>query len=173
MTPRQLATRALLGSWLVFSAMPLMLIFLFYLKGLQQRPVEHHLQASLLGLSLLLAPLIVGLVLITRSEKALKQGLVDDRWQPTQIDHLREWLATSTFKFLNYTVVLALLGMLVVAVLYGHSMQFLGPFLYLLPTPVATYGRLKTLVAEPQTIRPWMDWSSVKPLQSDHWGQRT
>jgi sterol desaturase/sphingolipid hydroxylase (fatty acid hydroxylase superfamily) len=118
-------------------------------------------------------PIIVSLVLFAlgffisiRSQSDLKEGVANQRWEPSQIEPLRNLFLSAWWTAL--IIGLAVVAVVFMLIVWPHNTGIAWIFLY----PSMTASWLAIAVRRTETPKPPIDWSNFGPIRSDHWGQR-
>lgn len=119
---------------------------------------------------LIFVPLLSGAVLTFVAEASLRRGLKDGRWPSADILSLRGLLESAVVKAVSCTFLLVSIGGFLLA---PHRYKAVGWALLIV---LQTLLRLQTLVhPRPQASgqsHGKLDWRSIPPIRSEHWGQR-
>lgn len=112
-----------------------------------------------------LVPAVLGFAVSLWAEKRFSRGFRDDRWSEDDLASIRRQLMQP---FWIWSALLVLF----VAVLFMITDKHMkgGSLIYLLTLPSQTVGRLRQLIAPPAPRNTVLDWGSVQPIQSQHWG---
>jgi len=103
----------------------------------------------------------------------LAQGIQQNRWSEDQLEAARKFIALRWHSGLIWALIVFANG----SFIFQFSSPFAGSTIFaLLVVPSVAIADTKTLLRGPLTPRNWtrkpVDWSSFKPLQSSHWGER-
>jgi hypothetical protein len=115
------------------------------------------------------APFAIGLALCLWAELRFKRGLKAEIWSEAELEPVRTMVARPLWSWTSWL----LIGTAVVAVILmaftagaGHMALF-----YILIYPIQIAARIRQLLTPKVKTDGLKDWQSIKPIQSDHWGQ--
>jgi hypothetical protein len=171
LTAAQLAAMAVAGSLLLYA-------------GVWQAMLPYHqhvgyvhgfgnfLWAARWGIARFVLPLIVGTWMMYGALAAFRRGMDYEIWSDLSLKKLRTQIDRSVWTVVAYTMVLISLGYIVFSLIPSHGASRLGGFAYFFASPLTCLMLLR------QAMRPKRDsalrvWpGDVKPLVSEHWGER-
>jgi hypothetical protein len=118
-------------------------------------------------LGLVVAAVGPGAFLWLRSRRFIVDGVSSLRWTEDELDWLRRQVERPAWSILSFAL-LAAMGVCLVFERHHPGFAFLL-YLFLMPVQAITdlRGTLRRPVARAGLI---VNWSSAKPLQSEHWG---
>jgi hypothetical protein len=120
-----------------------------------------------IAVALALAAFAPGVILELRSVSLLRGGIRLERWQEEQVDALRQQVDRPIWTILSFLLfALAVLALLLTA---WHSIFFKAWLFLWLPVNLIGALRSSTRKSVPSS-RMIIDWTTAKPLQSEHWG---
>lgn len=169
LNPVQLVRLAIAGSALAASV---------WFLGLIHVPIFPHgcgFWAAVWGYRLrmvvFLLPGAVGLTLMFWAEKRFKRGFMDDLWTEAELEAARRLLTSGLWKAVAISFsVLILVSLLFVLGRNGSKAAWSW---YVLMLPSQTVQRLRTLITPRAAVSSGLrDWRSLRPIQSEHWGER-
>jgi hypothetical protein len=170
-TPLQLARAAIWG--VVIYTLTLSVVVLIPHRGvpwIEIIDIDHggRLIRFCITFALALAVFAPGVIVGLRAVSLLREGIRQERWQEEQVEALRKHVDRPI-----WTVVrILLLALIVLALLLAprHSI-FFSAWLFLL-LPVNLIGSMRASMRKPvaSSSRMIIDWTTAKPLQSEHWG---
>jgi hypothetical protein len=169
-TPLQLATAAIWG--VVIYTLTLSLAALMSHRGTPWIAAfdtgrGDRLIRLCVAFALGLAAFVPGVVIELRAMSLLREGIRLERWQAEQVDALRQqvdrpiWISVSFLWF-----ALMVLGLLLAP---RHSIFFSAWLFLWMPVKLISSLRVSTRKPIPSS-RMIIDWTTAKPLQSEHWG---
>jgi hypothetical protein len=108
-----------------------------------------------------------GIFLTFKATSALKKGVANLQWPAAQIENVRSILDSSAVSFLYFAFLLAYVSM----VFQQNSLRHIGWCFFL---PAQAISQLRLACKPPAQKGPFerLDWRSIPPLQSSHWGER-
>lgn len=113
-----------------------------------------------------LALMVLGFVLTLKYESVLKKGALSGRWEPNQIEPIRNAVESVLWKAVGFGV--GVVGCAALMIDWPHGSTLAWVFLF----PSMTAMRLSLSLKEPRDPKLLIDWHSFGPLRSDRWGQR-
>jgi archaellum biogenesis protein FlaJ (TadC family) len=154
LSPMQLACLALSGSFAPSIA--------FWLPIM---PGSNHRDAwSILGVVLF----ATGILFLFRVPPELESGIANRRWPESQVEKLRSILNSRAI-----TIVLFMLLIACVVMVFLPQRSFRRvTWAFMLPVQSLSLLRLACKEPKPQGPFERLDWKSIPPLQSQHWGER-
>jgi hypothetical protein len=112
-----------------------------------------------------LVPAVLGFAVSLWAEKRFSRGFRDDRWSEGDLASIRRLL---TRPFWIWSGLILVIVSLLFVITDKHMKG--GSLIYLLTLPSQTVGRLRQVIAPPAPRNTVLDWGSVQPIQSQHWG---
>jgi hypothetical protein len=114
-----------------------------------------------------IALFVVSIILPFKVRTELESGIANQRWPEAQVQQVRSLLNSSAAVSL---MVVFLIAYATLALQHGKARHVAYCF-YL---PILAIGQLAAAAKEPKPKGPFerLDWKSIPPLQSSHWGER-
>jgi hypothetical protein len=171
LTAAQLAAMAIAGSLLLYATV-------------WQAMLPHHqhvghvhgfvnfLWAAKWEIARFVLQLATGIWMMYGALAAIRRGLEDEIWNDPALMKLRTQTNRPVWTVAAYTMVLISLGYLVLRLIPSHGAIRLGGFSYFFASPLSCLMLLRQAMRPKRdsTLRVWP--GDVKPLFSEHWGER-
>ncbi len=120
-----------------------------------------------LRLGIALGVLLPGVVLSLRAVSVLKEGIRQEWWSEDEVEVLRKQVDRPVWSALIWLLLSVMAVQLVL--LPQHSALASASMFF--PLAISLLTSLQTAVRKPIPLeRKTIDWSTAKPLQSEHWG---
>ena len=110
-----------------------------------------------------------GMFLIYWAPYHLREGIRNERWPAEQTAPLRRIVEHAAWTAAIFVLVIAML--LALALQRHHNKTYFWPVFLLLQTMTQLSGAFRAPRPRPDSPNH-VDWATVQPLHSDHWGER-
>jgi hypothetical protein len=169
LTPIQLGRRVVVGmSIYVLGVFTTLLIPLKYLRT-ADRLYPIHWMILFVSFALMAWGVVVGLL----AQKRLKSGIDNEVWNEDELKALRLWINRPRVTTIVLIIWIACGAACLAGWLFrgsGHSSVLFILFFNSLYVPAMTFANVKMLLSPPLK-RYGVDWSGMKPIHSEHWGE--
>ena len=165
-TPLTLARRTLLGYGLILVSYPLG--FLLHHSLINHRGLPTLLWSARGPILAMGIPFLTGAAILLRSHRRLTRGIVAGSWTDEQIEAARLWVNSP---WLTWTqgAMLIVAPVLSFTTFPGNKSHPGGMMMaYII---INSLTSVRTTLRKPIHSGPPIDWATVKPMHSDHWGQ--
>lgn len=163
-TPVQLGTIAVRG--MVLYTLTLSVAALLSYLGVSWLHTLHIGPRFFRGL-VALAVFVPSLVIELRAILLLREGIRLERWSEEDLDALRTKVDRPVWTFVGWSL-FVLMVLLIVLLPLGSGFSSVWLFVWM---PISLISNLQSALRKPiSPERKTIDWSTAKPLQSDHWG---
>ncbi len=115
------------------------------------------------------ALVLVGLCLLYGTPFQLREGIANERWPANETEPLRRLVKHPAWTAATFLLVAAMLVSLLLD-RHHHRLSF-WPIFLLLQMMTQLTSSFRAPYQRPGAPMP-LDWTSVKPLHSEHWGER-
>jgi hypothetical protein len=114
-----------------------------------------------------IAFLAAGIYLVFKAKTELESGIANQRWPEAQVERLRSIVNSPTVTIVFVAFMLAYVSM----VFQHNSFRHIAWGFY---WPAQAITQLRFACKEPKPQGPFerLDWKTIPPLQSEHWGER-
>ncbi len=112
---------------------------------------------------------IVGAAVVFLAVLDLESGIAAQRWSEPDIERLRSLFNSRPYKALSIGLIVIFIGFFALTVHSSHMNQSFWSFWLLIQTllQLRNATRLK-----PENAERKPTWENLRPLQSNHWGER-
>jgi hypothetical protein len=108
-----------------------------------------------------------------RAESRLQRGIREEKWQEVELAPLWLWV-NQPWATTIVSIVWIVGGLMYFSACLSstgdHLPELFGVSFWCVGLPAMAFGRVKTMLT-PRPAKHVFDWSGMKPIQSEHWGE--